>query len=108
MKKYTAGEWKVDMSEEFIIRVISPWSKDITPNNTSTFADYRGAHICDIHYNTGVPKKGTALANAKLIAKSPELLELLHEITDYWDSDLSENEEELKNRALTLIKAATE
>lgn len=73
--EFTKGNWKIDTSEDYKVSVVSPWSKDVTTDNFSTFADYRGALICEMHYNTGVPTKETAVANAKLISAAPELLQ---------------------------------
>jgi hypothetical protein len=71
---YTKGNWKVDKTTPNTISVVSPWSKEVTPENTMTFGDYRGALICEMHYNSGVPTKEQALANAKLIAAASDLL----------------------------------
>lgn len=73
--KFTKGKWKIDTSEDYTVSVVSPWSTEVTSDNFSTFADYRGALICEMHYNTGVPTKETAIANAKLIAAAPALLQ---------------------------------
>lgn len=75
--RHTQGEWKIDVSSQNEIVIFSPWSKEVTPGNTATFGDYRGAHVCSIAYNSGVPTKEQALANAQLIASAPELLEAL-------------------------------
>jgi hypothetical protein len=75
--KHTKGEWIVDTNDEYVVRVISPWSNDVTTENFKTFADYRGAHICEMHYNTGVPSKSQAIANAKIISACPVMLKAL-------------------------------
>jgi len=65
--KHTATPWKVNDSTENTINVVSPWSDKVTESNFKTFADYRGAHICEMHYNTGTPSKEQAEANAERI-----------------------------------------
>jgi len=80
--KHTEGKWKVDDSSEYNISVVSPWTQVVTPANTMTFGDYRGALICEMHYNSGVPTKEQALANAKLIASAPDLLEALDHLLE--------------------------
>lgn len=70
------------MSEEYKINIVSPWTENVKPEATPTFGDYRGAHICEMHYNTGVPTKEQALANANLIAAAPELLKRLQYLID--------------------------
>lgn len=84
MSKHTEGKWEVNEDSPYKIVVVSPWSDKVKPGNTPTFADYRGAHICYIEFNTGVPTKAQAEANARLIAAAPELLEALKEaLKDY-------------------------
>jgi len=73
--KYIPGKWKVDNNLHADIVVYAPWSENVKPGNTATFGDYRGAHICYLTYNSGVPTKEQAKANALLIASAPELLE---------------------------------
>jgi len=75
--KHTVGNWKIDDTIDNTISVVSPWSDKVKPEETATFGDYRGALICEMYYNTGVPTKGQALANAKLIAAAPDLLQAL-------------------------------
>jgi hypothetical protein len=72
---HTKGNWKVDESTPNTITVVSPWSQKVKPGNTSVFGDYRGAHICEMHWNTGVPTKETAMANARIISASPDMLD---------------------------------
>ena len=81
-KKFTSGPWKIDDSIEYEINVVSPWSDKVKAGNSATFGDYRGAIICEMHYNTGVPTKEQALLNAKLIASAPELLEALSHLLE--------------------------
>jgi hypothetical protein len=75
--KHTPGPWKIDESIDYAVSVHAPWSDKVKAGNTPLFGDYRGGIICEMHYNSGVPTKEQALANAKLIAAAPELFEAL-------------------------------
>ncbi len=77
MNKHTPGKWKVDSNLHHDIVVFSPWSEEVKPENTATFGDCRGAYICYLPYNSGIPTKEQAEANARLIAAAPDLLEAL-------------------------------
>ena len=78
--KHTKGPWKVDEKTEYTISVHAPWSDRVKVVEEQTFGDYRGALICEMHYNSGVPTKEKALANAKLIAAAPDMLEVCKSI----------------------------
>jgi hypothetical protein len=73
--KHTPGPWEVSQEIPNSVVIIALWSDKVTPGNTATFGDYRGAHICELEYNSGVPTKEQAEANACLIAAAPDLLE---------------------------------
>ena len=74
---HVPAPWTIDETENYRIKIIAPWSDKVTTENFSTFADYRGSHICEMSWNSGVPTHETAIANARLIAAAPDLLEAL-------------------------------
>lgn len=109
--KFTKGEWKVDTSIDYNVSVVSPWSKDVRTDNFSTFADYRGALICEMHYNSGVPTKGTAIANAKLVAAAPKMFKMLDKILNIENHAFTLkgfDVKKLKSEISTLLKEVTE
>ena len=104
--KHTKGPWKVDEKTEYTISVHAPWSDRVKVVEEQTFGDYRGALICEMHYNTGVPTKEKALANAKLIAAATDLLEALQKAVNYANQPNNPKYHFWINDALTaLVKA---
>lgn len=70
----TGGEWVVNTSTEYEVSVVSPWNDNNPVEKSATFGDYRGSIICSMHYNSGVPTKTQAIANAKIISAAKDLL----------------------------------
>lgn len=106
MAKHTKGNWKVDDSIEYEISIVSPWSAEVRPGDTPTFGDYRGAIICKMDYNSGVPTKKQALANARLIAAAPDMFEALKSIIDYWNNSQKGSMNDHIEHSLKLAEAA--
>ncbi len=69
MSNYTKGPWEVNLDSKNKVVVVSPWSEKVKPINTATFGDCRGASICEMEYNSGIPTKEQAKANAKRIVQ---------------------------------------
>lgn len=91
--KYTSGKWSATNTN----------AKDGAipiQNEAGVLVAYASDNMTETREETG--------ANARLIAAAPELLEALQEFVDYLDSDLSEAEAILKQRAETLITKATQ
>jgi hypothetical protein len=71
------GPWKISDDDNHTIVIVSPWSEKVKPGEAEAFGDYRGAHICTIDYNSGVPSKEQAMANAEFIINAEsEIAEL--------------------------------
>ncbi len=93
--KHTAGEWRVNRTGQDNI-------VDITARRPNERQD-----ICRIEGKT----EAEAIANAKLIATAPELLEVLIKMNDYFLHDKEVSDEELKEiieTAIRTVKKATE
>ena len=69
--KHTPLPWKVDDDKEnHHVIIVAPWSDVVTPGNTSTFGDYRGAYISKSEWNSGVPTHAQALDNSQFIVEA--------------------------------------
>lgn len=87
--KYTPGPWKIDEATDNAITIVAPWSSVVRPENTMLFGDYRGGHVCSMQYNSGVPTKEQAMANAKLISAAPELANACYAVLQSWHAKMS-------------------
>ena len=76
--KHTPGPWYVT-DYDSALHVCRKWDANVRPGDSATFGSYLGAHIADIQYNSGVPTKEQAQANARLIVASPLLLAALED-----------------------------
>src|SRR5690606_21912142 len=77
MTEHTPGPWKVDTSYQWPSKV------------SSTVAPYDEGWICDCSSGRrGSMEMARSLANARLIAAAPELLEALEELVDLVNSFL--------------------
>ena len=85
--KGTKGKWTVEQLEHIDSTYV--W-----------FEDFKG-HIQLWHHHGDSATKEEAIANALLISKAPEMLEMLKDIKDYLGSDKRQEVEQL-------IKEATE
>ncbi len=86
--QHTQGEWYIDDSE---IRALSkPGFSEL---------------VCEMPIRSD--DAGEIKLNAKLIAAAPDLLKALQSFVDYLDSNLSEAEIILKEKAIEAIKKAT-
>lgn len=84
----------------------APWTcKPISDRVMNSYRGYQihGKENENSQYIRDV-KQDEIEGNAKLISQAPAMAALLQEIVDYWDSDLSEGEKELKTRAVCLIE----
>lgn len=69
--KITGGEWKTSYTTDGKVIVVSPWNNTtVKVEDTPTFGDYRGAHICSAEYNSGVPTKEQAISNLSFVAEA--------------------------------------
>lgn len=82
--KHTPGEWAVAMNGQQV------WSNNI-------------ATICTIE-----AREGQQLANAKLIAAAPELLQSVKEFIEFWERSNYNEDSDLYKYAKAAIKKATE
>jgi len=89
--KGTKGKWEVCWCQQNSIREAK--------------YPYANAPIARCFDDT-IDNTGQALANAKLMAKSPEMLEMLEECLDTFQCEDS-NDRDLKRRIEQLIKEAT-
>lgn len=62
--------WKVEEPFASKICIVVPWSDKVKPGNTALFGDYRGGCICELEFNSGVPTKEQATANASFIVRA--------------------------------------
>lgn len=108
--KRTKGEWTVDTSIPYQTSIHSKWSKENPVETSATFGDYRGSVICSMQWNTGVPTKEQAEANAAFICMAvnnfDSLLEALHLVDNYWDSGNFSRDADLWNKIKETIKKA--
>ena len=78
--EHTPGPYYIkDYDSE--LHILRKWGDNVQPGDTRTFGSCYGSHIADISYcEGGTASKEQALANARLIAAAPELLEALESI----------------------------
>lgn len=80
--KHTPGPWKIEDKALFDLWIVRPWDNSFRPEHSNTFGSYLGAHICELHWNDGIPTKEQALANARLIAQAPAMMLALKAIAE--------------------------
>lgn len=68
--KRTPGEWYIDNKQPYVISIHSKWNNENPVEKSATFGDYRGSYICSMEWNTGVPTKEQAEANAAFICEA--------------------------------------
>ncbi len=92
--KWTPGPWEI-VEYDSAFHVCRPWDQNVTPSNSETFGSCHGAHICDVDYNSGVPSRVQAQANARLISLAPEMAEALRSIAENLSNRAMSKEQEI-------------
>jgi hypothetical protein len=83
--KHTQGPWYLkEYNNRF--HVLRAWDEKVKPGDCATFGSSYGAHIASVKYNSGVPTREQAEANARLIAAAPDMLEALKNIVSVCNS----------------------
>ncbi len=104
--KHTPGKWTLTIDDRIEAFYLSKNNKEVKRNDAT---HHTTKTICKME----LPFLQNTLneeqkANAKLIAAAPDLLAITQMFVDYLDSNLSEAELILKNKAIESIKKATE
>jgi hypothetical protein len=103
--QHTPGPWLINESDDYTILIRAPWSENVKPEIHDGYGSYLGIHICETRHQGDNPcvSKKTALANARLIAAAPEMLEAL-----IFEAKISQNDIcGISIRLIKIIEKAT-
>lgn len=103
MSRHTPGPWYADSGDHGLIMASGPIAQVFGDDELDGWRESGALDLSDEEWGA---LKDSAEANARLIARAPDLLEMLEEVVHFISDDLCGHAPIVKQRALKLIHEA--